>query len=333
MPRGKRRYFEQAPEPTAGRVMGGCTLLMLGLIAAAVAAYGSRGGSLTALLAWSAAVPLLGSIPTALRGSLRAGVSVDDDNLVEWYPLGLRRVTPLAAITRVDISDASATVHTADRQIALAPPLCDWLRVACACRLAIGHEVPASYLEDAAFSLPTEEVERWLGVERGGTLTLRSGFHRRAYPWLQTALVVSGILSIWINAQGVLALPAAAILALSSRAPRGRGRRVLEIQARGAELDVLTDTGWRRYAWGSFLSLTQRGLYWAIGTPQGDIWLPPGLPELERLLRAVQSSIDARRQGWSMPRMTADVSEAAISLVREQSVEGERGISTAAPEE
>ena len=63
------------------------------------------------------------------------------------------------------------------------------------------------------------------------------------------------------------------------------------------------------------------------------IWLPPGLPELERLLRAVQSSIDARRQGWSMPRMTADVSEAAISLVREQSVEGERGISTAAPEE
>ncbi|MBI5835156.1 MAG: hypothetical protein HZB16_22860 [Armatimonadetes bacterium] len=333
MPRGKRRFYEQAPTPNAARVLGGCGLLTVATIAMAViASIGS--GWLAALAAGVILAPLLAVVPSLLRGGTRAGVSIDDELLIEWYPLGWRRATPLATIERVGITDQGAMVYTSGRNIPLEPPLCDWLRVACACRLAIGAEVPASYLEDAALSLPTEEVEQWLGIERGGTLQLSSSFHRRAYPILQGLLVGSGLLSLLLtNINGMMALPAAAIFALSARAPRGRGRRVLEIQARGAELDVLTDEGWRRYAWGSFLSLGQRGLFWVIGTPQGDIWLPPGLPQLERLLRAVQSSIEARKRGWSMPRMTADVSEAAISLVREQSSEVERGISPVAQAE
>jgi hypothetical protein len=105
-------------------------------------------------------------------------------------------------------------------------------------------------------------------------------------------------------------------------------RRVIgEVRATPTALEVRTGSRRRRYAWGSLRQLDQREGHWIIQTVDGDLRLPPSMGGKEKLLEAVRNAIEARGRGLALPRLSADVPEAALSRAGAGAVDVERGLS------
>lgn len=274
---------------------------------------------------WGAGLATLALLPSVLRGRLRAGVRSDARGLRECYPLGLGRRLDWDALVGVDLREDGATVHGPGRDIELAPPLADWLLLATQCARAAGVVDGGA----AVLELPPGEVATWLHLPADGELVCRSR-HHRLHGWRLLAGWTCVSL-VGLSLGPVLALPLllAAVVGwwFGGRLGRRRGQRVDEVRATGTELEVHSDTGWHRYAWGGLRQLTTLYEFRVVSTPDGDLWLPPDLTDRDRLLFAMRQAIDARQQGQALPRLTAGVPETALSLARSGTTEADRGLS------
>jgi hypothetical protein len=340
MPEVPQRWHAQNEVPGLGPLLLGCGFnVALAVVLGAMLSLVGPPGSSRGLLLTVAGSVMLGTLlftPSLIRGSTRAGVWVDRYGLRECYPFGWRRCVRWDQILGVDLRQDGATVQTARGPIELDSKLGDWMVIAAQCLEAVGSRLPRSLDAEAVVQLPAREVEAWLGVEPGQTLTGVSRFRNlpmaAVVAFYSFCMVAEGSSSHWFS----IALMLASLLILWSLGfvPTGpqRARQLREIRATGTDLDVRTGAGWHRYAWGGLQNLIQRGAFWVVSTVDGDLWLPPGLTNLDRLLPAIRKAIAAREQGLALPRMTADVPDAAISLSAAAPPSEERGLSRAEDE-
>ena len=269
------------------------------------------------------------SFPSLVRGAARAGITTDDEGLTEWYPLFYRRRLRWADITEVVASDFRAVLTHPRGHVVLEPPLADWAQIAGRAQRHLGEEPTAQAHEEDVLALPPEEVATWLGIERDGELRCESRFHRRWLWWLVMPFIAVGVALFTSLFLVVLALVYGSGLAAVSG--RRRDRRVHEVRATATSLELRSDEGWRTVAWGSIKELRKVGLFQVVHTTDGDLWLPPRLTNAERLLAAIGHAIEARRQGWALPRAAGDVPESALSRA-ELSVDADRGLSVTGEE-
>ncbi|MBI5831655.1 MAG: hypothetical protein HZB16_04995 [Armatimonadetes bacterium] len=336
----RRQWHAQNDSPGCARFGLGCLSLNVLPLAAMplislLAFLGIKvgGAGIMLFLSWLV-------VPSVIRGSLRAGIRADDEGLTECYPLGFRRRVLWADFTSAEVTDHRAVLHHPRGKVVLEPPLADWSRLAERAQRHLGASAPR-LADDDVVALPPEEVALWLGIRHEGALVCTSGFHRwrHWWPWLLLASLAllrlpEGYL-FWSVFMAYMVMPltiAASGAGLWSVGGRRRDRRVREVRATPASLDVRSEAGWHTYAWGGLRSVSKRGLFWVVATTDGDLWLPPRLVGGERLLHAIREAIKARRQGFELPRLTGDVPEAALSRA-ELRVETERALSVAEADE
>jgi hypothetical protein len=324
------RYNEAPGGAGCRRGCGGvvCLYLLFGVTVAVGVALLPTAGPAWAAIFFSGLL-LLSVLPwvlgrSFLRGSLCAGVRIDSRGLRVCYPLGFGRRYGWDEIEDVLVDDNGASVLTSGGQVPLSGELSDWMHLVGQCQRALGRTVTRELDRDAVVDLPPEEVARWLGVADDGALTCASPHHRHM-PLYVALVVVLGVVHPALGALSLIGLGCAGYFG----AARRRGRRISEVRATPTDLDVHTDTGWRKYPWGGLQRLARRGVFWVVSTVDGDLWLPPRLRNERTLLEAIRYAIEARRRGFALPRMSADVSEAALSRADAGVVDVERGLSRA----
>ncbi len=337
--RWRRNFHPQNEAPGCGRQILGTTVLLvcyvpvlIALLALEAPAWLLFPGVLMAMLAGTAAMLRV------MHGSLRTGVSTDSEGFREHFWLGRRRRVRWADITAVEQSDDGAVVRHLGGELKLEPPLADWAQLAAMAQRHLNGERVDDEQDDEVRALPPEEVAAWLGIERDGELTDRSRFRawakRGLAAWLvalvacfQAHLIGPAVL---LEITGLVAITASGMQGVLGRR-RGASRGISQIRATADCLEVRGTEGWRSYAWGGIKSLRRVGVFWVATTTEGDLWLPPDLRCRERLLAAMRGAIDARRQGFTLPRLTGDVPAAALSpaVLR---VDAERGLSASTEE-
>ena len=268
-----------------------------------------------------------------LRGTLFAGVRVDGNGLRVCHPLGLGRTYGWDEVTDVAVDDRGIRIRTRRRERRYRGALNDWTQLADKCRRALGRDAEAG--NGNGPTVPAEEVARWLGVTIDGEVVCRSPMHRlMPAMWLPTVLLAlnvcrdpsdRGSWSLFILCMAGTFL----IWSMYSHASGRRGARIREVRATPAEVNVRTDTGLRKCAWGDIRCLHRRGTFWIAGTIKGDLWLPPDLSNRDALLSAIRQAVDARQRGFALPRMTADIPDAALSRAASAEVSTDRGLSRA----
>jgi hypothetical protein len=256
------------------------------------------------------------------------GLYVNSRGLRLWHGLHFGPLYRWDDIQDVIIKDTGATVRTCTGDLQLGCDLDDWLYLAGECQRAMGRD-EMELESDAAPDVSPEEVAQWLGVSADGALRCRS-WYWRFFQALFWGLV---LLLLWYGVRHAAYIfwpqwMFNAFLYLCILRMR-RGRRIAEIRATPTELDVRTDSGWRKYAWHGLRRLVHRKQFWVVSTADGDLWLPPWLSNRETLLAAIRQAIDARQRGFALPRMSADVSQAALSRAGAGEVSVERGLSQA----
>jgi hypothetical protein len=290
------------------------------------------GAATHSIFSWpffAALAPLLVFVRAARRNSLCAGFRVEERGLRACYPLGFGRLYRWDEMEGVVIDEDGATIRTSRGSVRLRGDLSDWLRVAGLCQRALGQTVSRELDHDAVVDLPAEEVASWLGVSLDGSLRCTSLYHRRFYAY-QLGSTLVYLLGLYLWNLGLLAASVIGMLLTGyNRASRKRGARISEVRASPTDLDVRSDTGWHKYPWGGLLRLVPRGRFWVVSTVDGDLWLPPGLKHGKTLLAAIRQAIEARQRGFALPRMSADVSQAALSRAEAGAMDAERGLSVA----
>jgi hypothetical protein len=266
------------------------------------------------------------------RGTICAGVRVDGRGVRVCYPFGFGHRYRWDRIEDAAVDVQGVTLRTAGSEVRVHGELCDWRHLAGQCRRALGRGAEDDHERDATADVPRDEVTRWLGIDSGGTLTCTSIHHR-----FRLLMVLAWPLFLMLVMFKFTDLGAyswfAVLPALSTHEWLGpawrRGRRIRELRATPDALDVRSDTGRRKYAWGSLHSVVQRGVYTVVSTDDGDLWLPPGLSNEKWLMAAVRGAIRAGERGLALPRMSADVPQAALSRAGACGVSVERGLSVA----
>jgi hypothetical protein len=338
MPDIPRRWHAQAEAPSQRGLGAGCALPALATVAAValMATLAAKYPLLTSLVYLLVAASGV-MAPALHRGPQRTGIAVDQHGLRECYRWRWGRRVRWDQIRSVALRPDGATVQTARGPIELDDRLDDWQAIAGRCFQALGSEMPPSLDREDTVEVPAGEVVQWLGVADDEILSCVSNYHQRFHGYVRLAFiglfllvlamapVLSRPLLLTMLVLTMLLLPS--MLLLTSAGP-GRAQRLHEVRAGGAELDVRTAAGWRRQAWSGLRSLARRGQFWVVETADGELWLPPELTNLELLLHAIRQAIDARSQGLVLPRMTADVPAAALSLSAAAAADG-RGLSRA----
>lgn len=298
-------FHRQNDVPGRERVKAVVALVLAVLVIALIGA-----GTATGYLLAAAAVPLALTLPSALRGTWRAGVRRDAGGLRECGPLGFGRRVSFEQMRAVEIEADHAIVHTTEGPLKLAPPLCDWLALALVCREAVeGQRAEAA---EPWPDISAAQVATWLGLPPEGELECVSGYHAIC------SLVRPPLLALTLALLIIPPIGLALWLGTSASgwfgpAGRRRDQRVLEVRAGGDAIAVRTPLGWRRFGWGSLVEVARRGAFTVVTTTQGDVWLPPGLSDGDLLIRAIEQAVEARREGLTLPRLPAEVSAAAIS--------------------
>jgi hypothetical protein len=244
---------------------------------------------------------------------------------------GLRRLARWEEIEGVDWRDDGAIVRTGRGSFEIDGDLDEWRALAARCQAACQNEPTTTTATD----LPAEQVAAWLGLAPGEELTDASRDRRDETLGcgVCVALVALDLLNdVLLNPPWHILLNLGLVLPAlfawqafqwsTLSAPR-----VAELRARGDGLELRARGRWRRLAWGALLGLERRRWHWLLRTDAGRFRLPAGLTQLDRLLPAIRQAIAAREQGLALPRMTADVPDAAISLSAAQSPGEERGLS------
>jgi hypothetical protein len=258
------------------------------------------------------------------------GVYANARGLRVWHGLDFGHLFRWDEIQDVIIVDSGATVRTSSGDLWLGCDLDDWLYLASECQRAMGRD-ETGVGGDEAPGVSPEEVARWLGVSADGKLRCRSYFWRCIRSFLYGAAVYTAWTCLHVRYgssffwHGVLFN----VFLFVWLFRMWRGRRISEIRATPTELDVRTDTGWRKYAWTGLRRVVRRDNYWVVNTVDGDLLLPPLLSSRETLLAAICQAIDARQRGFALPRMSADVPQAALSRAEGGEVSLERGLSQA----
>ncbi|MBI5831654.1 MAG: hypothetical protein HZB16_04990 [Armatimonadetes bacterium] len=325
--RPKRQWHAQNDSPGCARFGVGCGALfsmqVVVFLLIALAGTGTGASWLMPVLV-AAMVAAYLAVPSLIRGAARAGITTDDEGVTEWYPLFFRRRVRWADLTMVEASDFRAVLAHPRGRVVLEPPLADWAQLAGRAQRQMGCEPTIELHEDDVLTLPPDEVAAWLGIARDGELSCVSRFHRRWVWWLVAPLLVIGLM--FASSLFFIAFVGLYASGLAAVTGRRRDRRVHEIRASANSLDVRSDAGWRTLSWGGIKDLTKTGLFWVVHTVDGDVWLPPRLSNVDPLLHAIRGAIEARRQGWALPRAVGDVPESALSRA-ELRVETERGLS------
>jgi len=280
-----------------------------------------------------AIVALLGvSLRAAARNSWCAGLRLDARGLRACYPLGFGWLYRWDELQDVEIDQMGATVRTRRGDVRLHGNLSDWVHLAGQCRRSLGLPANPDPVPDAAPDLPPAEVARWLGVDIDGTLLCRVD-----YRWQRGGSILAAALALVVLAHTHVPfvrgeLVVLALVFIVGAASFGKGRQMREIRATPRELDVRTGRGWRKYAWGGLHGLEKRGEVWIAKSVDGDIVLLPQLRNREKVLEAIRNAIDARQRGFALPRMSADVPQAALSRAMAGEASAERGLSRAEEE-
>ena len=275
-------------------------------------------------------------------GPLTIGVRIDARGLrlVNLFGCG-RRLCRWDEVRDVVVDDSGLTLHKVRGEVRLDANLRDFPHLASQCRRAIGREAVEEAPREDRADVAAEEVARWLGVSGDGVLECASSVFRGIEPFVRFILVPFLLcipflaIQILLSGRGWQAFFAGLmpglipILAWRFLSVNSRGRRTSKVRATPTTLAVRTDAGWRQHAWGSFENLFQVGGLWVATTVDGDVWLPKDLTHLDTLLAAIRKAIDARRDGFALPRMGADVPDAALSRAASAEVTVERGLSRA----
>ncbi|MBI5831656.1 MAG: hypothetical protein HZB16_05000 [Armatimonadetes bacterium] len=329
--RRRRQWHNQMANPTRGRLAAGIAVMAvtyglgMGLI------WLTRGASLLLwLVGWLTFVRLC-------RGNWRRGINTDEDGLIERFAFRRRHELRWDEITAVDMTDDEALLHYAGGTVRLAPPLGNWALIATLARRHLGLETDET--AEAVIHLPSEQVAEWLGLAPGAVLPCRSrlawftGGLAAVFGLVAAAGLLSGQFALRAMALGLLGGMATWPLTLWIVKRYGAARpeyaRVMEARAGGQALEVRTDSGWRTVPWGSILRTNRSIAGWTyVSTTGGDLMVPFWLTGRRRLLNAVREAIAARQAGYTLPRLTGEVPESALSPA-ELEVEAERGLSAA----
>lgn len=294
----------------------------------------------------SAPAVIVGAVLGAVLGcrvgnaGWRMAVRVDDDALTEVYLHGRRPRYPWADLLSVAMDDDGATLQFAQGQVRLAPPLGNWAMIASRARQHLGEEVELAP-DGSELVVPPQEVARWLGGDEHAKLICReppqSNLAAIVAIWLAVAMV--GFLGD-IGGLVVLGLFCAAVavqwrmggwLARRLLAKRPESGQVCEVRATPCAIEMRTYAGWRTVPWGAIVGRRGGRLATALTTLRGDFILPFNLSQRSRLLAALDQAIAARRAGLTLPRLTGDIPEAALSPA-ELRVDAERGLSATGAE-
>jgi hypothetical protein len=268
------------------------------------------------------------------------GVHVNAHGLLVLHTFRLGRRMAWDEFREVVVDEHGLTLLTRRGELKLGYKLTDWAHLAARCRREMGKSEDHDSDRDAVVDVSPEEVARWLGVAADGALVCRSPYFRRmkigyilfcSALWCLTIAAALALVTLgdWGVAAVLQVVPALFTLEHYAIWTAGRSRRIREVRATPTELDVRFDTGWRRYAWGGIYSFVPRGLYWMVSTVEGDLLLPPFVNRGRTLLEAMREAIDARQRGFALPRMSADIPDAALSRAASAEVTIERGLSRA----
>jgi hypothetical protein len=335
--------FYPCIDPTTGDHVGRMKAL-------AISAIGLLGAAKLLAAGWGWWPPLIivaliaTFLPAAVRESWRAGVRVDARGLRLCYPFGFGRRLSWGVVEDVSADPQGLTLHlSGGRHRRVIGELGNWLELDGHCRRALGQE-PRPDLGDGekVADVPPEEVAKWLRIGPDGALTCTSGLYRwlpltvppalllaAVLPWDKWAAAPKGSTLSYVGGMCLMVMMAPIALALSvyTGAAGRRGARLREVRATPTELDVRTDFGWHRYAWGGIHGVVERLGFAQVTTVDGDLWLPFDLTHDDRLLSALRAAIDARRRGMALPPAPAEVSDAALSRAGEAELSVERGLS------
>ena len=361
---GRVRGYHRTTVDLRDRPRQGCAGILIvspALFVGAVALLGGVGHGTAHDLCVMLVGVLVAVAPTASlrRRSIRAGVSVDGGGLTEWYPLGFRRRTRWNRVDAVQATDFGIEILSGKRRVRIGPPLASWRTLAQ--RAAYETGVLTNESSSAATESPSapvdmavdpETVAAWLGIPQDGVLRCRPNFTGAA-----KAAVVSAAIAVFVveliywdySLMGVLtSFFTTAVLGGSFFffcTPLGRwcfaqlggvdlnckpggieqiGQDVFyhgEPTARGGYLNTWV------HAWSGIRSVVRRGLFWYVNTTDGGFHIPVGLSNQDRLLHAIRQAIELRRSRLSLPRMTDNLTDAALSRAAAEPFPQERSLS------
>jgi len=328
--RRRRQWHNQAGSPSHGRTAAA----VLALIACP---------SIVSALAYDSPLWFVG-VATGLLlcariagASWRFGIHTDGEGLVERYLNGRARAVRWDEITAVELTDSQATLRYPGGEVRLAPPLGNWALIATTAQRHLGGAGEVSRGEEE-IALAEAQVAGWLGIGPDGALTMAEPRPLNAWVVVGVFLAIGAV--AWARGSvplAALALGAALAVPLCrveiwliSRwaARRPEYCQVKQIRATPRALEVRSDAGWRSVSWGALLRRSGGPVWVTVTSLQGDLLVPIWLRGRRQLLHAIDEAIAARRAGLSLPRLTGDVPESALSRA-ELSVEAERGLSAA----
>jgi hypothetical protein len=348
MARLRREFYPQNPTPGleawlvgvlsvpalafASATLGGLARQMLGSCVGSVDAQTE--GLVTALVALAPWV----FWPAIVRGTPRAGVSIDPHGLTEWFPLGWRVRHRWARLTQVLVGDTGASLAFGAAEVRLGPPLAGWRRIALAAEEA-WRAAHSDSGERAGRQVAPSEVMMWLGGRRElvcqaprrrwdglllAALVVLGGAPyaalRARYDGLALGAALANLALVgWLWHKGLLGLVAAP-----------RARRVTCVRASPEGIDVRSAAGWRRYGWAALTAARPAGRHWVVTSHDGEFWLSPELSDRHHLLPALYKALAARDCGRVLPPAEAEVPATALSRASGEASD-ERGLSRVSP--
>jgi hypothetical protein len=284
----------------------------LAIVALAAASNSVVLGALSVLLP----VALVGGSSLITSNSWR----LTDDGLERRRPRR-RHTIPWSAVRGVTISAEAAVVATDEGPLRLGPEISGWVALATAIEQRLD---PSASTEAAPAELvPPEQVAAWLGLGDEPALVCRLAIRPRGLaPLLAVVLLNLGLLAFKHWQEPILwfgvAFALAGIVCCF--------RLTWEVRATPEGIEWRHPLLGRRFAWAGLWRLEQRQDTWVVQTRDGELYLPPDLTNLDRLLSAIRSAIAAREAGLALPRLGGEVPDTALSRAK-ATVDAERGLS------